>query len=56
MSKKNSVSKPKTAVFPKKPYQKPIILYEGYVSTRAGSPLQQSDDEFDVIDYLLGKK
>ena len=57
MSKKKLVSKLKTAVSaPKKPYQKPAIIYEGYASTRAGSPIQQPNDEFDVVDYLLGKK
>ncbi len=56
MSKKNHVSKPKTAVFAKKPYQKPEIIYESLITTRAGSPLVQPEDEFDVVQYLLGNR
>lgn len=57
MSKKKKERKEKTAVsLPLKPYQKPTIIYEGYVSTRAGSPIQQPNEgEFNIIDYLLGK-
>lgn len=57
MSKKKASLKRQTAVsISRKPYQKPIILYEGFVSTRAGSPIEHPNEgEFDIINFLLGK-
>lgn len=37
----------------KKPYQKPEIIYEGHVTTRAGSPLGNEEEPFDMLDYFL---
>lgn len=37
----------------KKAYQKPAICYEGFVTTRAGSPLGVGDEPFDMLGYIL---
>lgn len=36
------------------PYEKPAIIYKGKVTTRAGSPLEEGDEEFDLIKFLTG--
>jgi hypothetical protein len=40
------------------PYVKPAIIFEGHISTRAGSPLNPNDgiDQIDLIDLLTGRR
>ena len=47
-----------TVVDQRLPYERPHIIFEGLVTTRAGSPLYEPDDsfeQFDLIDLLTGK-
>ena len=38
------------------PYEKPAIIYKGKITTRAGSPFHQNEEEtFDLVDYLTGR-
>lgn len=39
-------------------YQKPIILFHGQITTRAGSPLREADtfDSNYLLDILRGKR
>lgn len=38
-----------------KPYDPPAIIYEGKVTTRAGSPAQPPDNPLDLLLWLQGK-
>lgn len=60
MKKKKSLSQPlpKSSALPRKkrPYSPPAILYQGFITTRAGSPIGPQPETFDLIEYLTGKK
>lgn len=48
--KKSSPQKEK-----RQPYVKPEIVFEGKITTRAGSPLEPIKEEFDLIKFLSGQ-
>ncbi|MCA9923271.1 MAG: hypothetical protein KC421_12905 [Anaerolineales bacterium] len=51
---KKSKSTHSTQTEKRQPYEKPAIVFEGTVTTRAGSPLEPAEEEFDLIKFLSG--
>lgn len=57
LKEKNEKAGRNTAVSARRlDYEKPAVVYEGYVTTRAGSPLRESEKPFDMLDYFLGNR